>query len=591
MAPPRRTLAPRRPAAHPDWSDEQKADLDGPAWISPDLRGEDSTRRLPIGGSGFEVSLMARALGWLYLAGGTLAVLTLVLPHTIRPNSLALLVIVANAYLASAFLLRSARTVPSWLLRVALLWGTTLITGVAYFSGERPSPLIFFYLWIFLYSSYFFTKAQTAGQIAYVGVAYGSLLAVSPPSGAAAWWVVTMGTLLVTSALIWTMRNRVELLIAQLYDAARTDPLTKLLNRRGFRELLDLELERARRGGYETTLVAGDVDHFKAVNDRSGHQVGDAVLQRISRVLESSRRKIDIVARVGGEEFALILPDTDQAGGLVLAERLRSALLDEFAGDAVPITISFGLASFPDHGETAASLVHAADDALYLAKESGRNRSVPFSPQTPDGARRAGRSRDVAGERFTAVMLDLAGAVDLRFSGSARHSETVGRYAEMMARELGLPEARIGRIRLGGLLHDIGKVGVSDTILNKPGLLSPAELAAIRTHPALGAQILEHPCLADIRPWVAAHHERPDGRGYPLGLSGRGLAIEARILAVADAYEAMTSNRAYRSAIGHDAARAELRRCSGSQFDEAVVAALLSVLDRESERAAIPVPI
>jgi diguanylate cyclase (GGDEF)-like protein/putative nucleotidyltransferase with HDIG domain len=558
-------------------------------WMATDAPAERASGMGGASGASFEVPLMAKALGGLYLAGGTLALLTLLLPHTGHPNALGLLIIVANAYVVSGALVSRARSLPSWLLRVALIWGTTLITGVAYFSAQRPSPLIFFYLWIFLYSSYFFTKLQTASQIAYVGFAYGVLLVVEPPPGAWAWWVVTMGTLLVTAVLIWTMRERGELLIARLYDTARTDPLTKLFNRRGFRELLDLELERARRGEHQVVLLAGDLDHFKAVNDRSGHQVGDAVLQRIARVLAYSRRQIDTIARVGGEEFAVILPDTDQAGGLVAAERLRRAVLDEFADDGVPITISFGLATFPGHGETAASLVHAADDALYRAKETGRNRSVAFSPDTHGQAPHGARNRDVEGERFTAVMLDVASAVDLRFSGSARHSETVGRYAEMMARELGLSEQRVGRVRLGGLLHDIGKVAVADAILNKPGRLSPDELATIRTHPALGAQILEHPCLADIRPWVAAHHERPDGNGYPHGLAGRALAIEARILAVADAYEAMTSNRAYRSSIGQAAARAELRRCAGSQFDPEVVDALLAVLDRGVDRAAIHV--
>ena len=536
-------------------------------------------------GANVDVPLMAKVLGGLFAAGGTLALLTVLLPHTARANELGLLVIVGNAYLVSAGLTWMARSVPSRLLPVALAWGSTLITGVAYFSAERPSPLIFFYLWIFLYSAYFFTRAQAAAQIAYVGIAYAVLLRLQPPPGALAWWAVGMGTLLVTAALIWTMRERAESLIARLYDAARTDPLTKLLNRRGFRELLDLELERARRSESPMTLLVGDIDHFKEVNDRAGHQAGDAALQRIAHIFESAKRHVDTPARVGGEEFALILPDADQHGALVIAERLRCALLDEFGGDAVPITISFGIATFRDHGETAASLLHAADDALYEAKESGRNRSVVFSGEIQASAQHGTRNRDIEGERFTAVMLDLAGAVDLRFSGSARHSETVGRYAEMMARKLGLPEQRTGRVRLGGLLHDIGKVGVADSILNKPGPLSEEEFATIRTHPALGAQILEHPSLADIRTWVAAHHEQPDGQGYPYGLSGEQLAIEARILAVADAYEAMTSDRAYRRSIGPAAARAELRRCAGSQFDARVVEALLAELDGDPNRA------
>ena len=538
-------------------------------------------------GASFDVPLMAQALGGLFVAGGTLSLLSLLLPHSGQTNELGLLIIVGNAYIVSTGLVWLSKSVPRWLLPVALAWGSTLITGVAYFSAERPSPLIFFYLWIFLYSAYFFTRAQAAAQIGYVGLAYGVVLAERAPTGALEWWAVGMGTLLVTAALIWTMRERAESLIERLYDAARTDPLTKLINRRGFRELLDLELERARRSELPMTVLVGDVDHFKKVNDNSGHQVGDAALQRIAHVLESGKRQVDTVFRVGGEEFALLLPDTHHGGALIVAERLRCALLDEFVGDAVPITISFGIATFRDHGETAASLLRAADDALYEAKESGRNRTVTFNRQVQSIARFGERNRDIEGERFEAVMLELAGSLDVRFSGSARHSETVGRYAEMVARELGFSEQRIGRVRLGGLLHDIGKVGVTDAILNKPGPLSPEEFATVRIHPALGAQILEHPRFADIRTWVANHHERPDGQGYPHGLSGLQLGIEARILAVADAYEAMTSDRAYRSSIGHAAARAELRRCAGSQFDARVVNALLQALDRDSDRASV----
>jgi diguanylate cyclase (GGDEF)-like protein/putative nucleotidyltransferase with HDIG domain len=537
-------------------------------------------------GASFEVRLMAKALAGLFAAGATLALLTALLPHPQRASELGLLIIVGDAYVVAGVLFSRAARLPGWALPVALAWGSTLITAVAFFSGENPSPLVFFYLWIFLYSSYFFTKKESAVQIAYVGVAYGVLLTARPPSsGIPAWWIVGMGTLLVAAILIQTMRERVELLIAQLYDAARTDPLTKLSNRRGFRELLDLELERARRGEAPMTVLVGDIDHFKEVNDRSGHHVGDAALQRVARLLEGGKRQIDGAARVGGEEFALILPDTDGQGAFVIAERLRCDLREEFSGDTVAITISFGVASYPEHGETAASLLRAADEALYGAKESGRNRTMLHSPLLREQDRGGGEPRDIEAERFIAVMLDLAEAVDLRFSGSARHSETVGRYAEMMARELGLPERQIGRVRLAGMLHDIGKVGVPDSILRKPEKLTDEEFATIRRHPELGAQILEHPGFADVRAWVGAHHERPDGRGYPLGLSGEEIPLEARILAVADAYEAMTSDRAYRASIGQAAARAELERCAPSQFDPQVVQAFLACLGRESDRA------
>jgi len=545
-----------------------------------------------IAGASFQTSLVAKVLAGLFAAGATLAALTVVLPHPSHQSNLGLLAIVANAYVIAALLRWRAHKLPAWTLPLALAWGSTLITGVAYFSSESPSPLVFFYLWIFLYASYFLTRRQAVLQIVYVGLAYGALLASRPPSsGAPAWWIVGMGTLLVAAIVIMTMRVRVELLISRLYDAARTDPLTRLCNRRGFRELLDLELERARRGEGQMTVLVGDLDRFKEVNDRSGHQVGDAALQRVARLLTEGKRQIDSAARVGGEEFALILPDSGQDGAFVLAERLRCALRDEFAEDPVPITISFGLATYPLHGETAASLLRAADEALYAAKDSGRNRTVRHSPLLRELVRESAGAGDIESERFLTVMLDLAEAVDLRFSGSARHSETVGRYAEMMARELGLSERHVSRVRLAGMLHDIGKVGVPDRILRKPGRLTDEELAVIRRHPELGVQILEHSSLADVRAWVGAHHERPDGLGYPSGVSGDALPLEARIVAVADAYEAMTSDRSYRDSIGHARARAELRRCAGSQFDRRVVEAFLTTLQRESERAQATLPI
>jgi diguanylate cyclase (GGDEF)-like protein/putative nucleotidyltransferase with HDIG domain len=550
-----------------------------------DADGGEDTRGGSFTGASAQTPLVAKVLAVLFAAGATLTGITVALPHPASTNELGLLAIVLNAYLLAATLYGQASRLPAWTLQPTLAWGTTLVTGVAYFSGETPSPLVFFYLWVFLYASYFFTLRQAGLQILYVGIAYGALLAAKPPAGGIpAWWLVGMGTLVVGAMVIVTMRARVELLIARLYEAARTDPLTKLSNRRGFRELLDLELERARRGGTAVGLLMGDLDSFKDVNDLCGHRVGDLALQRAARRLLDGKRQIDSAARVGGEEFALILPDIEHDGGLAVAERLRRAVRDEFAGDPIQLTISFGLSVYPEHGETAAALLHAADEALYVAKESGRNRTVRHSPALRGELRLTSEERDIEGERFVMAVLELAEAVDLRFSGSARHSETVGRYAEMMARELGLSEWRVSRVRLAGILHDIGKAGVSNSILHKPGPLTKEEFEVIKGHPALGAQILEHVSLSDVREWVAAHHERPDGRGYPLGLSNGAIPLEARIVAVADAYEAMTSDRPYRDSIGYDAALGELQLYAGTQFDARVVQAFIAALEREASR-------
>jgi diguanylate cyclase (GGDEF)-like protein/putative nucleotidyltransferase with HDIG domain len=529
---------------------------------------------------------MAKTLAGLFAAGATLALLTVALPHPARASELGLLGIVGIAYLVAALLFSLAARLPSAVLPVALGWGSTLITGVAYFSGESPSPLIFFYLWVFLYSAYFFSAKQMVVEIAYVGIVYGALLAARPPpAGLPVWWLVGMGTLAVAAILVCVMRQRAEQLIARLYDAARTDPLTSLSNRRGFRELLDLELARARRSEAQLTVLVADLDRFKEVNDRSGHQLGDIALKRVARLLERAKRDIDGLARVGGEEFALVLPGTGEHAAFIFAERLRCEVRDEFRGDAVPVTISLGVANYPAHGETAAALLRATDEAVQAAKWSGRDRTMLHRRAMRGAPHLDGDTRDIASERLLAVMLDLAEAVDLRFSGSARHSETVGRYAEMMARELGLSEQCTSRVRLAGLLHDIGKVGVPDSILKKPSKLTEAEFEIIKRHPELGAQMLDHPSLADVRTWVGAHHERPDGLGYPLGLSAEQIPLEARILAVADAYEAMTSDRCYRCSMPSTLARAELERCAGTQFDPAVVSALLTVMEREAANA------
>jgi putative nucleotidyltransferase with HDIG domain len=281
----------------------------------------------------------------------------------------------------------------------------------------------------------------------------------------------------------------------------------------------------------------------------------------------------------------VILPDTSAEAGYLVAERLRLRTREELDGHPVGVTISFGLATFPQDGQTAGSLLRATDLAIHSAKQLGRDRTVLFNAglRGPEGI--DGDPRDVAGERFMAVVLDLAEAVDLRFSGSARHSETVGGYAASIARELGLAEPVVERVRLAGILHDVGKVGVPDSILKKPGRLTSEEFDTIKKHPELGAQILAHPCLTDVSAWVAAHHERPDGGGYPLGLTGGQIPIQAQIVAVADSYEAMTSDRSYRPSIGHVAAQAELRGCAGKQFDPRVVRTFLAVLARETAQA------
>ena len=324
------------------------------------------------------------------------------------------------------------------------------------------------------------------------------------------------------------------------------------------------------------SVIVGDIDGFRWVNEQHGHASGDAALQSVATNALKWKRRIDVAARIGGEEFALLLPETDERGAFIVAERLRRATHRSFTEATVGVKFSFGVATAPAHGADAVGLLRAADQAVAAAKDLGGDRTVIFSDEVARALEQQGRA---GSELQLATVIALAEALDIRDTGTGQHSHTVARYAELMARELGLDEERVERVRLAGVLHDIGKIGISDRVLTKPGPLDKCEWQEMYTHPEIGARLLSRPEFADLREWILAHHERPDGLGYPHALRADQIPIEARILAVADAYEAMTADRCYRAALGEAAARAELEGGAGTQFDASVVAAFLRALD------------
>jgi diguanylate cyclase (GGDEF)-like protein/putative nucleotidyltransferase with HDIG domain len=345
--------------------------------------------------------------------------------------------------------------------------------------------------------------------------------------------------------------------------------------------MLDMELERARRAGRPLSVIVGDLDSFSAVNERQGHAAGDVALQLVASDCLKWKRRIDQAARIGGEEFALLLPETDERGAFILAERLRRATHRTFADATVRVTISFGVATSPLHGADAVGLLRAADRAVAAAKELGSDRTVIYSDEV---ARTLSQPAQGDGPLQLATVIALAEALDIRDTGTGQHSHTVGRYSELMARELGLAPEAVERIRLAGILHDIGKIGISDRVLSKPGPLDADEWQEMYTHPEIAARLLSRPEFDDLRAWILAHHERPDGLGYPYGLIGDDIPLEARILAVADAYEAMTADRVYRPSLGAETARTELKAGSGTQFDAQVVSAFVRALDAGGAR-------
>ncbi|HEY8765325.1 MAG TPA: diguanylate cyclase [Solirubrobacteraceae bacterium] len=351
---------------------------------------------------------------------------------------------------------------------------------------------------------------------------------------------------------------------------ASTDPLTGLANHRAFHEDLARELRRASRGPTPMSLVMLDLDGLKQVNDVFGHQAGDERLQALATAICATQRAGDSAFRVGGDEFAVVLPGTRSWGALEFVQRLAIALRAE----APTATVTAGIAealTTRDKDE----LIREADLALIGAKRINQQAAI-YSADMHTNVD-AGIAEDEHHTRTLANALALA--VDAKDSYTRSHCQTVSQLCVVIATELDIHREQLVRVRLAGLLHDVGKIGVPDSILNKPDVLTYSEYEQMKTHSVLGAAIIKAADMPLEAHWVRHHHERIDGTGYPDGLAGPDIPLESRIIHVADAFEAMTSDRPYRKAPGQAYAIDELRRNSGTQFDTEVVDALIRRLD------------
>jgi len=354
---------------------------------------------------------------------------------------------------------------------------------------------------------------------------------------------------------------------------ALTDPLTGLGNHRHFHDRLERELADSRDQTYPLSLCLVDIDDFKRINDRFGHPGGDKVLAQLATRLRQGGEAF----RLGGDEFAILLPGRDEDGARIAAEAIvrRIATVELApAGPAGAVTVSAGIATVPAEGVERDELVRRADSALYWAKEYGKDQVRVYRPDIVEIAelKRLAAGPDRAA-RFRAAA-SLARAVDARDVYTGSHSERVADLAARIATRLGVDREQVELTRLAGSLHDLGKLAIPEEILRKPGPLSETERLVLERHPQIGFRMLESLGVDPVADWVLHHHERWDGSGYPDAIAGDTIPLGARIIFVADAYDAMTSDRVYRDRLSGDEAISELERCAGSQFDPAIVAAL-----------------
>ena len=386
-------------------------------------------------------------------------------------------------------------------------------------------------------------------------------------------------------------------------EYVNTDNLTLLYNHRGFQEILSNEISRAQTNRQKLSVVMMDINNITKINREFGHAKGDEVIKVVAEKVRQNIREGDIAGRYGGDEIAIIMPNTPVEQAKYVAEYLTYSLSCCFIDDIGPVKVSVGVSTYPDCSDDKEKLLILAEQAMYISQAKGYKDGMSAIISSADfnfwddvalksyaevvGKRHAqlginfeeeliskfNTDHALAGARISEIATSLAGAIDAKDPYTKGHSTSVSKYSEALARAINLPEEEVERIKLGALLHDVGKIGIPETVLKKEGPLSDEEWAIMKQHPTIGAEkvLNPNPSLRDLIPIVKYHHERIDGKGYPEGLQNGDIPLAAKIVAIADTYHALISDRPYRKGMNIDKAVSILNEGAGSQWDENLV--------------------
>ena len=388
-----------------------------------------------------------------------------------------------------------------------------------------------------------------------------------------------------------------------------TDSLTLLYNHRGFQEILSNEISRAEINKQKLSIVMMDVCNITKINRELGHAKGDEVIKLVAEKVRQNMREGDIAGRYGGDEIAIILPNTSIEQAKYVAEYLTYSLSCCFIDDVGPVKVSVGIATYPDCSEDKEKLLILAEQAMYISQAKGYKDGMSAIISSADfnfwddvalksyaevlGKRHSqlginfeeeliskfNADHNLSGARISEIATSLAGAIDAKDPYTKGHSTSVSKFSEALARAINLPEEEVERIKLGALLHDVGKIGIPENVLKKEGPLSDEEWAIMKQHPTIGTEkvLMPNPSLRALIPIVKYHHERIDGKGYPEGLSNGDIPLAAKIVAIADTYHALISDRPYRRGMNIEKAISILEEGAGTQWDEDLVRTFIQI--------------